>query len=172
MFCTTCGAAVNEAGGPFCPACGGGVSARIAAADNRSNLVLADKGIRVAGYLLDVIPAMVLGLVGIIPIVGVIIAGFLLAPYWLLRDIAGASLGKLVLGTKVVRKDGQPASAGARVLRNLPLAIGPALLIIPLLGYVVGPSVAVIIVLTEAILLLSQGDRIGDRLAGTTVVRK
>ena len=74
--------------------------------------VAADKGIRVAGYLIDVLPAIVLGLFALIPIMGPIMAGLLLTPYWLLRDITGSSLGKLILRTMVVRKDGQPAVPG------------------------------------------------------------
>jgi uncharacterized RDD family membrane protein YckC len=132
----------------------------------------ADKGTRVAGYLIDVLPAIVLGLFGLIPIMGPIMAGLMLTPYWLLRDVTGSSLGKLILRTMVVRKDGQPASAGARVLRNVPLAIGPALLIIPLVGYFLGPATAGIAVLVEGIMLLTQGERVGDRIAGTTVVKK
>ncbi len=113
-----------------------------------------------------------IGLFGLIPYVGNIFAGLLLTPYWLLRDITGASLGKLLLGTTVVRKDGQPATVGARVLRNLPLAIGPAFLIIPLLGYLVGPPIAGLMVLIEGILVLTQGERLGDRMAGTAVMKK
>ena len=134
--------------------------------------VAADKGIRVAGYLIDVLPAIVLGLFALIPIMGPIMAGLLLTPYWLLRDITGSSLGKLILRTMVVRKDGQPASTGARILRNLPLALGPAFLIIPFLGYFLAPATAGVTVLVEAIMLLSQGERVGDRIAGTTVVKK
>jgi len=134
--------------------------------------VQADKGVRVAGYLIDVLPAIMIGLFGLIPYVGNIFAGLLLTPYWLLRDITGASLGKLLLGTTVVRKDGQPATVGARVLRNLPLAIGPAFLIIPLLGYLVGPPIAGLMVLIEGILVLTQGERLGDRMAGTAVMKK
>jgi len=137
-----------------------------------STIAGAEKGLRVAGYLIDVIPAIFLGLVGLIPIAGPIMAGLLLTPYWLLRDVFGASLGKLALGMRIVRPDGQPASTAARVLRNLPLMIGPALLLIPFLGYVLGPAVAGIVVLTEGILVLTQGARLGDRIAGTVVRRR
>jgi uncharacterized RDD family membrane protein YckC len=106
-----------------------------------------------------------------IPILGPIIAGFLLLPYWLFRDITGRSIGKMLLGLKVVNKDGSPASIGARILRNLPIAIGPGLLIIPLLGYVLAPIVALLLICTEIVMLLTQGNRLGDRLAGTTVTR-
>ena len=47
----------------------------------------ADKGTRVAGYLIDVLPAIFLGLFGLIPFLGPIIAGLLLTPYWLFRDV-------------------------------------------------------------------------------------
>lgn len=83
--------------------------------------VPADKWLRVAAYLLDVIPAIILGLVSLIPIVGLIFAGLLLGPYWLLRDIKAASLGKLLLGLRVTNLTGERASVGARILRNLPL---------------------------------------------------
>ena len=65
----------------------------------------ADKGVRAVGYLIDVLPAIVIGLFGLIPFIGIIIAGFLLAPYWLLRAMAGARSGKLLTWTTVVRKE-------------------------------------------------------------------
>ncbi len=132
----------------------------------------ADKGLRVAGYLIDVVPAVFLALIGLIPIAGPIMAGLLLTPYWLLRDVFGASLGKLLLGMRIVQQDGQPASAAARVLRNLPLMVGPACLVIPILGYILAPPVAGTVVLVEGILVLTQGSRLGDRLAGTVVVKR
>jgi len=149
-----------------------GFQATAAVPELEAAQVAADKGIRVAGYLIDVLPAIVLGLFALIPIMSPIMAGLLLAPYWLLRDITGSSLGKLILRTMVVRKDGQPASTGARILRNIPLALGPAFLIIPFLGYFLGPATAGVTMLVEAIMLLSQGERVGDRIAGTTVVKK
>ena len=135
-------------------------------------LQLADKGIRVAGYFIDVLPTLLVIFVAWIPIMGLIFAGLILVPYWLLRDITGASLGKLLLGLKVVGRDGRPASTGARILRNLPIAVGPMCMLIPVLGYILTGPVAGIMVLTEAVMLLTQGERLGDRLAGTTVVRK
>ena len=51
-------------------------------------------------------------------------------------------------------------------------AIGPAFLIIPFLGYFLGPATAGIAVLVEGIMLLTQGERVGDRIAGTTVTKK
>lgn len=134
--------------------------------------VTADKGIRVAGYFLDVLPTLLVLFVAWIPIIGLMLAGLFLVPYWLLRDVTGASLGKLLLGLKVVDRDGQPATAGARILRNLPIALGPMCMLIPILGYILAGPVAGIAILVEAIMLLSQGERLGDRMAKTTVIRK
>lgn len=135
-------------------------------------LVIADKGTRVVGYLIDVLPPIILTPFGLIPIAGAMIIGVCLAPYWLLRDVTGNSLGKIVLKTRVVMGNGEEASVGARIIRNIPLAIGPAFLIIPILGYVLAPSISFIVILIEGIMTLTQGERLGDRLAGTAVVKK
>ena len=169
MFCANCGTAMDS---QFCPGCGlkvGEVSAPSGAAVGVST----DVGARVGAYLIDVIPAVIVAVIlGWIPIVGAIMAGFVLLAYWLLRDITGSSLGKLVLGLKVVRKDGQESGTKERLLRNITLVIGPALLIIPLAGMVLAPIIAGLIGLTEAVLLLAKKERLGDMLAGTTVVKK
>jgi uncharacterized RDD family membrane protein YckC len=165
MFCSSCGTNVQP--GNTCPSCG------VLAAQAASAAPPSEVGVRIGGYLLDVIPAIIAGLaVGWIPIIGAVILGFLLLAYWLLRDITGASLGKLILGLVVVKKDGSPSGVKERLLRNVPLAIGPSMLIIPLAGYALAPPIAGILVLTEAILLLAKKERLGDMLAGTTVVKK
>jgi uncharacterized RDD family membrane protein YckC len=129
-------------------------------------------GLRAVGYIIDVVPAVILGLIGLVPIVGQFIAGVLMGSYWLFRDINGASLGKLVVGTRVVAAGGGEATANARILRNLPLCIGPFLLAVPIAGYVLGPTVASLAFLIELIMLLTQGSRLGDKFAGTVVVKK
>lgn len=152
----------------FCSECG---TATSQSAAHNSSRARADKGVRAAGYLIDVLPAVLLGLFGLIPLAGPIIAGLLLTPYWLLRDVVGASIGKLMLGERIESLDGSPAGVGARILRNLPLAVGPAFLILPIIGYFLGPLVSGVVVLVETILLLSSGERLGDRIAKTVVVR-
>jgi uncharacterized RDD family membrane protein YckC len=128
----------------------------------------ATTGQRLVTYLVDVIPAIILAvLTGWIPIIG----GVVLASYWLLRDVTGASLGKLLLGLRVRKRDGSEIDAGSRVLRNVTIALGPSLLIIPLLGYALAPPVACVLILIETIMLLTQGERLGDKFAGTAVFR-
>lgn len=141
-------------------------------ASSTSSQVVADLGIRICAYLIDCIPAMFMGLFNLIPIAGAVIFGLLATPYWLLRDVTGASLGKLLLGLRVVSKDGSDSTVGQRVLRNLTLAIGPALLIIPFLGIILCAIIGGTIGLVEIIFFLTQRERLGDRFAKTTVVRK
>lgn len=136
------------------------------------NPTSADKSLRAAAYLIDIVPAFLISLFGVIPVLGAILAGLLMAPYWLLRDVTSASPGKLLLGLRVVSKDGKPPAKGKLVLRNLLLSIGPGILIIPLLGMFVGPVVGFIVIVLETIFLLTQGERLGDRWAGTVVVKK
>jgi uncharacterized RDD family membrane protein YckC len=126
---------------------------------------------RAVGYLIDAVPAVLFGLFGLIPLVGPVIVGILATPYWLLRDVTGASLGKRLLRFRVVSKTGGEASVGARVLRNVPLALCTAPLIIPLLGLLIAPPVGFLIALMEGICIFAKGERVGDIIAGTSVVR-
>ena len=142
-----------------------------APAANLALATAAPRGVRFVGFLIDFIPAILLVVfLSFIPIIGPILGGLLLAPYWLLRDVFGRSLGKTLAGERIVGRDGNPAPASARVLRNLPFVIGPAIMVLPVIGYV-GIVINMVLVLGESIFLLSQGSRMGDKLAGTTVVK-
>jgi uncharacterized RDD family membrane protein YckC len=131
-----------------------------------------DKTRRILGFLVDVIPSLFLGLVNLLPVLGWMVHGFLSACYWLLRDITGASLGKVVTGSIVVREDGGPASTGQKILRNLPFALPGFVGMIPIVGIIFEMILAVVILGIEVFLFLATGRRLGDRLARTTVVRK
>lgn len=127
---------------------------------------------RVVAYLIDLIPAAILALINLIPVIGWMIYGLVFCLYWLLRDVNGASLGKLAMGSIVVNADGQPSTTGQRIRRNLPLALPGLLGILPFVGVVLEIPVAMIVFTAEAIALLATGSRIGDRIAGTMVTRK
>lgn len=132
-----------------------------------------DIGLRIGAVAIDVIPMLVVGLViGWIPIIGFMAMGLIGTAYWLLRDFNGASLGKMALGLLVVRKDGTPSDMKDRILRNVTLAVGSALMIIPFAGYVLGPPVSAIMGITEIVMLIVKHERLGDMLANTTVVKK
>jgi uncharacterized RDD family membrane protein YckC len=90
--------------------------------------------------------------------------------YVLLRDVGGASPGKLALGLRVVNQEGAPASLAARVLRNATLAIASALNSV--LNYGLARLIPDTAIMVESCFLVSKGQRIGDRIAHTKVVRR
>jgi len=90
--------------------------------------------------------------------------------YLLIADgvAPGRSLGKMLIGLRVVTADGQPAQLRASILRNLPWAAVFLLYVIPWIG----PLLAAAVVALEGLLVLgnSRGRRFGDELAGTQVL--
>jgi uncharacterized RDD family membrane protein YckC len=180
MYCTKCGAAVD---GTFCTKCGTLANPQPASGASFSPPppvgygvvvpVLADVGTRIGAFVIDVVPILIVGFIfRRIPFLGRIIMGFISAAYWLLRDFNGASLGKTVLGLFVVKKNGAPASTNDRIMRNMTLAIGPALQIIPLIGWFIAVPLTFVLAVTELVVLIVKGERLGDMLAGTTVIKK
>lgn len=167
MVCLSCGAEVE---GKTCPRCGVEVTPEASTPKTRvdTNAVL-----RAIAFFIDVMPAIVAGYaLGWIPIVGNVLLGIVLLDYWLLRDIAGNSLGKMALKLRVVKTDGSSSNLKERILRNVPFAIGPALLIAPMIGTEISLAVSIIIALIEGVFLWVKDERLGDRLAGTTVAKR
>lgn len=132
--------------------------------------VLATRWQRIGAFALDLLIAILISLLGAIPVVNFFIT-FILILYWLFRDSSGASIGKRLLGIKVLSKSGQPASKSQLMLRNLPFVAPSLLELIPTLGFLAESGVGLIICLIELILLLATRNRIGDRIAGTMVVK-
>jgi uncharacterized RDD family membrane protein YckC len=139
----------------------------------------ADPVVRIGSFLLDVVAGMLLmipfALMAFIPFVGIIV-GLLFIPlcavtYHLLRDIQGQSPGKYLIGMRVISKTGGDSTNGQRVLRNLPLAVPAMFMIIPIIGHFIGGLLGFVIVTTELIMLLAAGERLGDRLANTMVIK-
>jgi uncharacterized RDD family membrane protein YckC len=103
-----------------------------------------------------------------IPFLGWAVAALIGAAWWLLRDAKGLSVGKKVMSLEVISKDGGAASEDQLMKRNYTLAGGAACGIIPVAGPMVGGAVNLI----ECILLIAKGERYGDEMAGTMVVKK
>ena len=82
------------------------------------------------------------------------------------------SIGKKIMGIEVETEDGSTVDLAASARRNIPLAIGSVIAIIPVLGWVIGPLVAMILGIVEIVLVLTdpEGRRLGDRLAKTRVI--
>jgi uncharacterized RDD family membrane protein YckC len=103
-----------------------------------------------------------------IPILGLAVAALIGAAWWLLRDAKGLSIGKKVMNLEVISKSGGPATQDQLMKRNYTLAGGAACGVIPIAGPMIGFAVTII----ECILLLVKGERYGDEMAGTMVVKK
>ena len=132
----------------------------------------ADAGARIIGFVVDSLIAVPIGLIGVIPVVGQIVSTILLVPYWLLRDFGGASIGKRIFGLRVIDYQGNVASLGKRIRRNMLFAFAVLLLAIPLIGEIGAPIAFVIVCVIEICMMASRGERFGDRDAKCLVVKK
>jgi uncharacterized RDD family membrane protein YckC len=125
---------------------------------------------RIVATFIDGLIAIPIGLIGIIPIVGQIVSGVALGCYWLFRDAKGFSIGKKVMKLQVISKNGGPATPDQMTKRNIPLCIGAFLSAIPIIGWFLGIVQALALII-ELIFLLTKGERYGDQMASTTVVK-
>jgi uncharacterized RDD family membrane protein YckC len=112
---------------------------------------------RVSAFAIDVLVSMafiamvspVFSLTGQSGIFGVI-----LVAYWLLKDTGGQSVGKKIVGIRVVTVDNKPCGLIKSVIRNLFLL----------------PFVSLIMIVVEIYIWESHYRRIGDFAANTAVV--
>ena len=84
----------------------------------------------------------------------------------------GQSLGKMVFGLEVVMPDGSPCDLKASIYRNIPFVLALLFAAIPLLGWILLILAGIPILLIELWLVIADhnGSRLGDRIAGTTVI--
>ncbi|MBD3378198.1 hypothetical protein GF406_24425 [candidate division KSB1 bacterium] len=139
----------------------------------------ADLGKRFIAMLIDVLIAIV---VGLIPVVG----GFIGAAYLLLRDgfdyefMDRRSVGKKLMKLRPVRMDNQPVDINTSIKRNWMFALGAliqALFFIPVLGWILIPVVglaSLVIGIVEIVLVITnpEGIRWGDKLGSTKVIEE
>lgn len=131
---------------------------------------------RVLAALVDGLAASV---VSLIPVIGALVG----TAYTLTKDAIvfeltkqnewkNRSLGKRLLNLEVSPDDGDIVDLMTSVKRNIPLAIGTLIMIIPVVGWVVGPIIAFVVSIIEIVLVITDGKgrRLGDRWAGTQVV--
>ncbi|UCG37876.1 MAG: RDD family protein [bacterium] len=125
---------------------------------------------RIMARLVDILIAWALVLV--IPPVG-FLAGFL---YLAAADGVqkGQSLGKMVFGLEVLTREGTPCDLKSSLYRNLPFVLALVFAAIPLLGWILLLIAGIPILLIELWLVVvdEKGERLGDRIAGTTVVER
>jgi uncharacterized RDD family membrane protein YckC len=138
----------------------------------QQSVARASMALRGVGYVIDVVPSFLVGLIGLIPVVGQFIAGITLGFYWLYRDAENLSIGKRLLGLAVVQTDGSPASRHALVRRNVPFGIAAFLGAVPIIGLFLAPIAGFIVFAATVIFLASEGFSLGDKWAGTTVIKR
>jgi uncharacterized RDD family membrane protein YckC len=106
-------------------------------------------------------------LAAISPMVAGLVCGLIAGAWMLFRDAKGWSVGKKVMSLEVVSKDGMPVTQDQLMKRNFTLAASNGLSGIPFVGPLFG-----LIGLVECILLLAKGERYGDTMANTMVVKR
>jgi uncharacterized RDD family membrane protein YckC len=173
-FCSRCGAEAAVAGDPFCARCG----ARLVAGDETRALIYQGVEIRFVAQLVDALPVVVFfwlcgrliaGLSGGTTATGFVLEGppallgiGLATAFWIAYPAVleaiwnGQTLGKRLVGIKVVRGDGAPPGWSPSVVR-------PVLRPVDAMA---GSLVAAVLVWQSP-----REPRLGDRVAGTFVVK-
>ncbi len=86
----------------------------------------------------------------------------------------GSSLGKMVIGLKVISfpKENKPITWKVSAMRNISIAVFTLFAVIPVMGWILMLLVGVPLLVFEAYLIytLDSGYRLGDVMAGTKVV--
>jgi uncharacterized RDD family membrane protein YckC len=128
---------------------------------------------RFVAYFIDALLACV---VGLIPVVGGLVAG----AYMLLRDgfdfMQNRSIGKMAVNLKpIIIETGGNCDIQTSAKRNWPFAIGYFLVAIPVIGWIFAILIWIpllIYVVIEAVLVFTddKGLRLGDKMAGTQVI--
>ncbi|MEW6227992.1 MAG: RDD family protein [Bacillota bacterium] len=130
------------------------------------------------------VAALIDGLIGSVPAFIVpILGGLVGAAYTLTKDALvfeltkdvqwkNRSIGKKLMGLQVVNLGGGDVDMTVSVKRNITLAIGSIVAIVPVLGWVVGGVVGGVLGLIEILLVLADagGRRLGDKFANTQVI--
>ncbi|MFO8060250.1 MAG: RDD family protein [Bacillota bacterium] len=137
-----------------------------------------------ADLLKRFIAALIDGLIGavpsMIPVIGPIIgSAYILTKDALIYELTqneefrNRSIGKKLMSLEVsaLGEEGT-IDWSLSIKRNIPLAIGSIIAIIPIIGTIIGGLVALVIGIIEAVLVLtdSSGRRIGDKFAETQVI--
>ena len=132
----------------------------------------ADIGKRAVAAIIDIVISYI---VGPIPVIGWLIG----AAYMALRDgftfepVNGQSLGKKLLNLRaLVVETGQRCDYVLSIKRNLPFIIPMIFMVIPVVGWLIGAILYLVAIIIEVILVITDenGERIGDKIAGTRVI--
>ncbi len=131
-------------------------------------------------FLAALIDGVIASVPGVIPVIGPIVgAAYILTKdavvYELTQneDFRNRSIGKKIMNLEVALVGGEGTIDWAiSIKRNIPLAIGMVIAIIPIVGWILGAIAALIIGAIEIILVLTDasGRRLGDKFGETQVI--
>lgn len=122
-------------------------------------------------WAIDLVILILITLLALIPLLGGILVAITGTGYLLMRDQGGASIGKRAMGLRVIGINGLPANRNALIIRNALLALPYLLHFIPFLGVFLTIVFWAPVCFIEAMSALITGQRIGDKMAGTIVVK-
>ena len=128
-----------------------------------------------------IIDGLIAGLPSFIPFIGALLGTL----YTLTKDaivyestgdvgFKNRSIGKKLMNLEIALESEEDyVDWSVSIRRNLPLAIGSLIMIIPILGWIIGPFIALLFALIELILVITEpaGRRLGDQIGKTQVIQ-
>jgi len=135
--------------------------------ENQVDYAKADIATRFIAALID---GVIQWVVSFIPFIGALIG----AAYMLVKDglFEGQSLGKKVMKLQVVELSGKKADFMVSIKRNAIFAIPSLIAIIPIIGWIIGGILSLIVAIIEIVTVLNdpKGRRMGDKWANSQVI--
>lgn len=126
-----------------------------------------DIGTRLIAAIID---GVLQWIVALIPFIGGIIG----AAYMLLKDglFESQSVGKKLMKLQVVELSGKKADYLVSAKRNAIFAIPSLIAVIPLIGWIIGGILSLVVAIVEIVTVLNdpKGRRMGDKWANTQII--
>ena len=149
---------------------------------------LAEPAMRLLARIIDVVIVWVLSLIVLIPIgvgagmtnsdigigaylIGQVIAVVIVLAYEIvLVGQRGATVGKMLLGLKIVMRDGTPMDYNKAIKRHMPSIVGRGVYIIPIIGWLIGGLVLLGVAIANTAMVFQNKESLYDKVGNTMVI--